>query len=88
LVTEIAIDEFDTSAGVVINKSNGDDKIITDFCESAGLPILMRIPLSRKIAEIYSRGDLLVNALPEYHPRFMKLFSSIEELISDKTRVH
>jgi MinD superfamily P-loop ATPase len=87
LVTEIAVNGFNTSTGIVINKSDGDDRIITDFCDTAGLPILMRIPMSRKIAEIYSRGDLLVNVLPEYRPQFRRLFASIEKLLLEKTRV-
>ena len=78
LVAEIALDEFHLPAGVVINKSNGDDRIITEYCESAGLPILMRIPMSRRIAEVYSRGDLLINAEPEYKPQFMELLERIE----------
>lgn len=78
LVAEIALDEFHLPAGVVINKSNGDDQIITDYCDAAGLPILMRVPMSRAIAEIYSRGDLLIEAQPDYQPKFMELLARIE----------
>jgi len=40
----------------------------------------MRIPLDRRIAEAYSEGIPLVEALPEYCDRFQDLYRSIERL--------
>lgn len=81
LIAEIVLQNFHLPAGVVINKSNGEDGIITEFCEASNLPILMRIPMSRKIAEIYSRGELLINVLPEYKLQFTELLSRIENMV-------
>jgi MinD superfamily P-loop ATPase len=41
------------------------------------LPILLEIPFQRTIAEIYSRGGLLVEQSPEWRARFCQLFASI-----------
>lgn len=81
LITELALDEFHLPAGVVINKSDGEDKLITDFCAEKQLPVLLRIPLSRKIAEIYSQGQLLIDARPETQISFAQMMMKIEELV-------
>jgi len=63
--------------GVVINRDEGDSGIITEFCQGAGVDVLIRIPFDRRIAEAYSRGDLLSECCPEYVDRLMILFDSI-----------
>jgi len=67
-------------SGVIINKSEKDD-IIESFCEKNNIPILMRIPFDKKIAELYSKGIPLVEGLPEYKQKFQKLFETIKELV-------
>jgi len=65
--------------GVVINRSDlGDDK--TDqYCRAYNIPVLMRIPFERKIAEFYSRGETIVEALPEYKQKFQEMFKEIKK---------
>ena len=48
--------------GVVINRSGEGDELIEDYCREEGIPILMRIPLSKEIAVAYSRGIPLPEA--------------------------
>lgn len=67
-------------SGVVINKS-GDNKIIEDFCQKNKIPILMKIPFDRKIAKLYSEGIPLVEDIPEYKEKFLKLFNSVKEFL-------
>ncbi len=78
LITELAVGEMKLPAGVVINKSDGEDHLIADFCADRNLPILMRVPMLREIAEIYSRGELLIEAKPEYQQRFLDLFAGVK----------
>jgi hypothetical protein len=42
----------------------------------------MEIPLDRRIAEIYSRGEIFSEKMPEWKPRFVALVSRIKEMIS------
>ncbi len=63
--------------GVVINRDEGDSGLIIDFCASEGVEILTRIPFDRKIAEAYSRGELLSESCPEYARRLLMLFDTI-----------
>lgn len=66
--------------GVVINRSDiGDDRVVK-FCEEEGIPILGEIPEDRRIAEAYSRGELLVRALPEYRALFESIALKIRDL--------
>ena len=67
--------------GLVINRSDiGDDKVKA-YAEQESLPILMEIPFDRQIAEAYSRGELLVEQMPEWKERFQELYQSIQEII-------
>lgn len=66
--------------GVVINRVGiGDDRVHT-FCRREGIPILQEIPDDRRIAEVYSRGKLVVDELPEYRPLFEQLNRQAEAL--------
>ncbi|MDD5042443.1 MAG: ATP-binding protein [Candidatus Omnitrophica bacterium] len=44
--------------GAVINRSDIGDSSLEDYCGKEEIPVLMRIPFSRKIAEAYSRGEI------------------------------
>jgi len=65
--------------GVVINRSSLGDKKTDKYCAKENISILMRIPFSKKIAEIYSRGDSIVEYLPEYKEKFLQLFKEIKK---------
>ncbi|MCK5323269.1 MAG: ATP-binding protein [Desulfobulbaceae bacterium] len=66
--------------GLVINRSDiGDDKV-REYAEQEDLPILMEIPFDRKIAEAYSRGELIVDVMPEWKEKFLGLYDQIKEL--------
>ena len=66
--------------GVVINRSDLGNKKTDEYCNGENIPVLMQIPFSKKIAEIYSRGDSIVEALPEYKEKFKMLFEKIKKL--------
>ncbi|OPY93242.1 MAG: ferredoxin [Syntrophaceae bacterium PtaU1.Bin231] len=59
--------------GVVINRVGAGDDRVHAYCKAGRIPILLEIPDDRRIAEAYSRGDLLVEALPEYREHFLNL---------------
>ena len=65
--------------GVIINRSDLGNKKTDEYCIKENIPILMRIPFSKKIAEIYSRGDSIIGTLPEYREKFQRLFANIEQ---------
>lgn len=83
LVVELNAREFNLPSGIVINKSGKGDALIEEFAGDSNIPVLMRIPLSREIAELYSVGGLLVEAQPQYKVRFMQLFDAVTTLCAE-----
>lgn len=66
--------------GVVINRVGiGDDRVKV-YCRQEAIPILAEIPNDRRIAEAYSRGELLIDALPEYHELFQNLVDKTRQM--------
>lgn len=59
--------------GVVINRSGIAGTDIRGFCREQRLPVLMDIPLDRRIATAYARGQIMVDAVPDYRPQFSDL---------------
>ena len=49
-----------------------------------GIPILMEIPFDRRIAEAYSKGDVLVKVMPEWKTAFLVLYDRIREIVEAK----
>lgn len=67
--------------GVVVNRFGiGDDRVHV-YCNERSIPVLLEIPDDRRIAEAYSKGSLIVEALPEYRGLFQSL---IEKTINLK----
>jgi MinD superfamily P-loop ATPase len=80
LAVEVARDELGLPVGVVINRDGVGDQRVDDYCAAQDIPILMRIPLDRRIAEAYSEGVAMVDELPGYREQFRELYASIEQL--------
>lgn len=64
--------------GLVINRSDIGNNDVRQYAQTENLPILMEIPFDRRIAETYSRGRLIVEAMPEWKEKFLELHSQIE----------
>jgi MinD superfamily P-loop ATPase len=80
LTVELARDELGLPVGVVVNRDGIGDAGVDEYCAAEGIPILMRIPLDRRIAEAVSAGEALVEALPEYTEPLQELCQHISRL--------
>jgi len=74
MAVDVARDALGLPVGVVINRDGVGDTKVDEYCQREGIPILMRIPLDRRIAEAGSVGLPLPVALPEYREPFLDLF--------------
>lgn len=86
---KLAVDmvrELAVPFGVIINRSGSGDGRVNRFCTQQGVPVFAEIPDDRRIAEAYSRGELLVDALPEYWELFDRLYQTIERFLNGKRR--
>lgn len=77
LAVEVAKHELGLPVGVVINRDGVGDSGVEEFCRTEGIPILLRIPLDRRIAEACSEGIPLPAALPEYEKEFLALYQRL-----------
>lgn len=67
--------------GVIINRDGIGDEMVESYCKKEGIDVLMKIPHSEKIAELYSRGIPFIEEMPEWKEKFIKLFKQIEEAV-------
>jgi len=64
--------------GVIINRCDIGDSGVENFCNKEEIPILMKIPNDKKIAELYSRGIPFVDEMPEWREKFIDVFNGIK----------
>ena len=76
-----AVQMLDIPHGLIINRSDMGDQKVKEYAESMGIPILLEIPFERRIAEAYTSGKLIVDALPEYKEKFLELYQSITDIV-------
>jgi len=78
-----AVRVLNIPCGLVINRADIGDNGVRDYAEREGIPLLMEIPFDRKIAEAYSRGEILVEFVPEWKEKFQALYGAIEEQVTE-----
>jgi MinD superfamily P-loop ATPase len=62
--------ELGVPFAVAINRSDIGNEEVREYCRREQIEIVLEIPDDRRIAEVYSRGDMVVRALPEYRKAF------------------
>jgi hypothetical protein len=67
-----ALSPLEIPLGVILNRSDVGDLEVQQFCRQSDIPVLAEIPHSRKIAEGYAKGNLLV--LEEPYIKTSELF--------------
>ncbi len=67
------------SFGVAINRADVGDRAVQLYCRNKRIKVLAEIPDDRRIAEAYSRGEMVCEALPEYQSLFEGLLKGVAE---------
>jgi MinD superfamily P-loop ATPase len=62
---------------VVVNQAGLGDRQVYDYCKKEEIPIMLEIPFSRRIAELYSQGVPFVLEMTEWKEKFQQLFEDI-----------
>jgi MinD superfamily P-loop ATPase len=68
--------------GVIINRYGLGDLKVEEYCKTEGIPVLLKIPNDRKIAELYSRGIPFVREMPEWKEKFLCMFEAIKSQLA------
>jgi len=66
--------------GLIINRADMGNDDVRHYARAENIPILLEIPFQRSIAEMYARGELLVESTPEWKEAFIELAMKIENL--------
>jgi MinD superfamily P-loop ATPase len=74
------VQELRIPFGVVVNRVGIGDERVHAFCSEGNIPILLEIPDDRRIAEAYSKGCPIVEALPQYRGLFESLIAKTMDL--------
>ena len=68
--------------GVIINQDGIGDDEVDKYCNREDIPILMKIPWDRRIAEAYSSGEPAVRVFPEMKNDFQDVFEKIKKTVT------
>lgn len=78
--------DMNIPAGLVINRDGIGDDSLEELIKQEQLPILLRVPFNRLLAENLAAGQSLVDVMPEYREVLVKLYQEMHEIVggSDK----
>ena len=84
---ELAVEmvrELKLAFAVAINRYDiGDDRVVR-YCQRQEIEIPLQIPNDRLIAEAYSKGIKIIDALPGYEEKFAQLYLKINASVTVK----
>ena len=66
---------------VAINRCDVGDEEVLRYCNDDDIEIVLEIPDDRRIAEAYSQGEMIVNAVEEYTGLFKQCWENISKII-------
>ncbi len=72
------------SSSLVINKSYGDDTLLTDYCTENQIPIVGRIPYDEELAFMGSKGEVAVRKDARFKKLFEQIHQNLEEVMHEK----
>ena len=77
VAVQVARDELGLPVAVIVNRDGVGDAGVDAYCAAEGLPILLRIPLERAIAEGIANGASLIDIRPAYRDRLGALWEQL-----------
>lgn len=74
--------EMGLPMGVVINRADIGDDRVTRYCKSERITVLAEIPDDRRVAEVYSRGGIIVDAISWFAECMQGLLQRLSEEVA------
>jgi len=78
--------DMNIPSGVVINRDGIGDDSLKDILRESNIPILLRVPFDRNLAENLASGRTLVDVYPRYRDTLRELYMQVTEIVDGKTR--
>ena len=73
---KLAVDtlkKLEIKFGVVVNRYGIGNDDVVNYCNKENIDLIAKIPNSRRIAELYSRGELIYQKIPEVRHQFEEI---------------
>jgi MinD superfamily P-loop ATPase len=67
-------------AAVILNRCDIGDDAVEKYCEQEGVPILLKIPFSRELAQSYAAGQPITRAIPEITKQLQDVVQNLTAL--------
>ncbi len=79
-----AMRQLELPFAVVVNRADVGDDRVERYCAEEAIPVLQTILDDRRIAEAYSRGELMVSAAPETRAALLSLWQWLDEQVAER----
>jgi len=73
--------EIHKPVGVVINRYGIGNNEVEMYCQEAGIPVLAKIPYDRRIAELYSNGQLVYDKIEDMQTSLDNIIKAIQNVV-------
>lgn len=73
--------ELGVPMGIVINRDGVGDAEVDRFCASESIPVVLRVPYARSIAEGTARGQTLLEIHPEMQPQLRAVIEHVRSRV-------
>jgi len=70
--------KLEVPTGILVNRSDGEDRMIAAYAEEIGLPVSGRIPFKREYAEAYAEGEVLVDRFDDLRENLLDVFDHLQ----------
>ncbi len=78
--------DMNIPSGVVINRDGIGDDSLKDILRESNIPILLRVPFDRTLAENLAAGRTLVDVYPQYRNVLRELYQKVTEIVGGKAK--
>lgn len=68
---------------VAINRCDAGDSAVLEYCKEQEIDVLLNLPNERRIAECYSKGQMLAEQIPEYRQLFLQMYEAVEGRVKE-----
>ena len=78
--------ELEKNFGVIVNRHGIGNNDVLTYCQKKNIPVISKLPNDRRIAELYSRGSLIYQKIPEFKKQLINIADFILQLQKNSTQ--
>ena len=68
---------------MVVNRAGMGDDCVETYLEKESIPLIASIPHTQEAATAYSKGELLIDAFPEFKKSYQALWDRVTSLMQE-----